>query len=311
MNDDFGVATLFLCGDVMTGRGVDQILAHPGDPGIFESYAKDAGEYVALAEAANGPVPRRVHDAYIWGDAIAELAHVAPRARIANLETSITRSGSPSRGKGIHYRMHPDNVGCLASARIDVCALANNHVLDFGLTGLGETLDTLRHAGIKTTGAGATLDDAQAPAVVPLVAGSKLIVVSMADASSGVLSDWGARRARAGVDLVHGHSSHHPRPIEVYRDRLILYGCGDFLNDYEGIGGHEQYRGDLALMFFPTLVQGRLTRFAMTATQIQHFRANVAPDVGVRWLMETLNREGRQFGTRFVRLGEHDLLLAS
>jgi poly-gamma-glutamate capsule biosynthesis protein CapA/YwtB (metallophosphatase superfamily) len=30
--------------------------------------------------------------------------------------------------------------------------------------------------------------------------------------------------------------------IEGYRDRLILYGCGDFLNDYEGIKGYEEFR---------------------------------------------------------------------
>jgi poly-gamma-glutamate capsule biosynthesis protein CapA/YwtB (metallophosphatase superfamily) len=98
--------------------------------------------------------------------------------------------------------------------------------------------------------------------------------------------------------------------IEVYRDKPILYGCGDILNDYEGIGGHEQFHGDLALMYFPTLHEGRLTRLVMTATQTRHFRANGAPDAGVRWLMETLNREGHQFGTRVSWLGEHDLLLS-
>ena len=46
----------------------------------------------------------------------------------------------------------------------------------------------------------------------------------------------------AGVDIIHGHSSHHVRAIEVYKDRLILYGCGDFLNDYEGISGYEEFR---------------------------------------------------------------------
>ena len=40
---------------------------------------------------------------------------------------------------------------------------------------------------------------------------------------------------QGGIDVVHGHSSHHPRPIEVYQRRLILYGCGDFIDDYEGI----------------------------------------------------------------------------
>ena len=49
---------LFLCGDVMTGRGIDQILPFPSPPTIFESYVRDAREYVGLAEAANGPIAR-------------------------------------------------------------------------------------------------------------------------------------------------------------------------------------------------------------------------------------------------------------
>ena len=44
----------------------------------------------------------------------------------------------------------------------------------------------------------------------------------------------------ARVDVVHGHWSHHVRPIEVHRGKLILYGCGDFINDYEGIGGRKE-----------------------------------------------------------------------
>ena len=49
------------------------------------------------------------------------------------------------------------------------------------------------------------------------------------------------------VDIVHGHSSHHVRPLEIYKGKLIVYGAGDFLNDYEGIEGNESYRDDLAL----------------------------------------------------------------
>ena len=52
------------------------------------------------------------------------------------------------------------------------------------------------------------------------------------------------------VDIICGHSSHHPKGMEVYRRRLILYGCGDLLNDYEGIPGYEAFRSDLALMYF-------------------------------------------------------------
>ncbi len=141
--------TVFLCGDVMTGRGIDQVLPHPSDPRIHEPSVDDAREYVRPAEAANGPVPRPVEFPYIWGDALRELALIAPVARIVNLETSITRSDDYWRGKGINYRMHPDDVQCLTVARIDVGTLANNHVLDFGCAGLLETLDTLARAGLR------------------------------------------------------------------------------------------------------------------------------------------------------------------
>jgi len=73
--------------------------------------------------------------------------------RIANLETAVTSAETPWPGKGIHYRMHPQNIGCLSAAHISACALANNHVLDWGYDGLSETLQTLDAAGIAHSGA--------------------------------------------------------------------------------------------------------------------------------------------------------------
>ena len=52
------LVTVFACGDVMLGRGVDQVLPHPGDPELRESSAGDARAYVRLAERANGPIPQ-------------------------------------------------------------------------------------------------------------------------------------------------------------------------------------------------------------------------------------------------------------
>ena len=69
----------------------------------------------------------------MWGDTLAVLRDRKPAARIINLETAITRS-SKAWPKGINYRMHPANVGCLTAAQIDCCVLANNHVLDWGTT---------------------------------------------------------------------------------------------------------------------------------------------------------------------------------
>jgi poly-gamma-glutamate capsule biosynthesis protein CapA/YwtB (metallophosphatase superfamily) len=47
-----GAISLFLCGDVMTGRGIDQVLPHPSLPHLYESFVKDARDYVWLAEAS-------------------------------------------------------------------------------------------------------------------------------------------------------------------------------------------------------------------------------------------------------------------
>jgi len=127
----------------MTGRGIDQAISHPCDPQLSESSIHDARGYARLAEEINGPIPSAVTPDYIWGDALAEIKRFAPCGTVVNLETAVTTDGRPWPHKDIHYRMHPDHIGCLAAARIDVCALANNHVLDYGEEGFSDTLSTI------------------------------------------------------------------------------------------------------------------------------------------------------------------------
>ena len=103
----------------------------------------------------------------------------------------------------------------------------------------------------------------------------------------------------AGVDLVHGHSSHHVKGVEVHRGKLILYGCGDFLNDYEGIPGHEEYRGDLALAYSASVrpSDGSLERLDMVPFQMRRFRLRRASRRDAQWLRDVLVREGKALGT--------------
>ena len=98
--------------------------------------------------------------------------------------------------------------------------------------------------------------------------------------------------------------------MEVYRQKLILYGCDDFLNDYEGIGGYEAFRADVSLMYFATLdpLSGRLVELRLVPTQIRRFKINRASKVDTLWLKDTLNREGAKFGTR-VKLSEDNRLI--
>lgn len=347
--------SIFLCGDVMLGRGIDQILAEPCEPTLHESYMDDARDYVAIAEQRSGDIPWGVPPAYPWGDALEILDAQRPAARIINLETSITRSPDYDRDKGINYRMSPENATTIAAARVDVCALGNNHVLDWGERGLLDTLDTLDRLSIKRCGAGRDLDEAIRPAVVESDRG-RIAVFSIGGFDAGVPPWWAAgpdrpgvnfvrtfddaafarvrqaiepwqdehtlvvvslhwgsnwgyavpdahrrfahRLVEAGVHVVHGHSSHHVKGIEVRDGHLIIYGCGDLITDYEGIHSHEQFRGDLGLLYIPTFDRARrLGRLVMFPTQMQRFRLRRAAAEATGWLVATLTRCGHELGT--------------
>lgn len=362
--------TIFMCGDVMTGRGVDQLLPYPSDPKIHESYMKSAIDYVEIAERVNGPIQKPVDFSYIWGDAIEELERLTPDMRMINLETSVTKSDDYWKGKGINYRMHPKNIPCLTAAGINYCSLANNHVLDWGYSGLKETLEILKKVDVKFSGAGLNLKEAETPAVMEAKGKGRVIVFSFGTVTSGIPFSWAARKDRpgvflledlsdktvkyiqekvngikrqrdiviasihwganwgytiphkqrtfarklidnAGVDIIHGHSSHHVKGMEVYKGRLILYGCGDFLNDYEGIGGGEDFRPDLTLMYFVSVdpSTGKLVHLQMTPIKIKRFKLNRASREDALWLWERLNREGLEFGTRMELKEDNTLIL--
>ncbi len=90
--------------------------------------------------------------------------------------------------------------------------------------------------------------------------------------------DFARRLVDLGAaDVVHGHSAHHPLPVELYAGHAILHGCGDLINDYEGIGGHGPWRHDVALLWRLRLdpASGRLRR--LDAWPLQRRRLRLQP----------------------------------
>lgn len=114
--------------------------------------------------------------------------------------------------------------------------------------------------------------------------------------------------AEAGVDVVHGHSSHHPIALEAVDGRPVLYGCGDFINDYEGIFGYEAYRPDLSLAYFVDVGGGRVD-VTMVPFRMRRFRLERAEPADARWLSERLDRECRRLGSRVALDGDGSLVL--
>ncbi len=266
--------------------------------------------------------------------------------------------------------MHPQNIGCLSAARISACALANNHVLDWGYVGLSETLRALAAAGVAHSGAGQKAEEAATPAVLNLPdKEGRLLLFSFGSTTSGIPREWRATTSRAGVNLledlseanavriasqmrrfqqlgdllvasihwgsnwgydippqqiafahrlveegvaiVHGHSSHHVKAAEVFKGRVILYGCGDFLTDYEGISGYERFRGDLALMYFVDVdpQSGQLVSARLVPVQMRRFRLQRISATDTKWLCNLLNDLGKESGTGARLEGDNGLML--
>lgn len=124
-----------------------------------------------------------------------------------NLETAVTTSDEACPAKPVLYRMHPANIPCLTTTRLDCCTLANNHVLDWGRAGLAETLSTLRESGIRTAGAGADAAEAAAPAIIALGDQVRILVFAFGMASSGVPRAWRASQSSAGVNWIEDLSA--------------------------------------------------------------------------------------------------------
>lgn len=366
-----GSLRLFLCGDVMTGRGIDQALPHPLPPRIYEPYIRNSIDYLRLAESVNGNIPSPVDYSYIWGDALELIRDPSINFRLINLETSITHNENYWKYKGINYRMNPENIPCLTVAGISCCSLANNHVLDWGYEGLEETLSVLDKAGISHTGAGCNLASAQTPALFHIKNKEKRILVfGVGSQTSGIPFEWAAEKDRAGINMVfnlseesadllanlikekkdsgdiviisihwgsnwgyeinplyrqfvhdlidktgatviHGHSSHHPRGVEIYKGSLILYGCGDFINDYEGISGFDEFRSDLTFMYLVDIEEsGHLDSCRMIPFKIQKFRLNDVQEEDIKWLQRLYRNANHIEGTEVV-LKEKGFLVQS
>ena len=313
------MATIAFIGDVMLGRGVDEMIGH-NPPESF------------------------------WGDVLPVLR--AADAVVANLECAITAHPEPwsKTPKVFHFRTRPEAVAVLRAANVRCVSLANNHTLDYQETGLLDTLSHLEAAGIRYAGAGPDSDAAQTPAVIdaggarlgvaaftdnepPFAAaptrpgtgyldiggdpqapqrvahavsaardaGADLVVLSLHWGPNMVASpparfgDFARAAIDSGVDLVYGHSAHIFQGVEVYRQRPILYDTGNFLDDY---AIDAKLRNDWSFVFLVDVEGDRIQTVRLRPVRLTYAEVNFAAGderAAIRTRMRTLCRE---FDTR-------------
>lgn len=360
---------LFLAGDVMIGRGVDQLLENSVPPQMFGKKVKLATYYIDKAEEKNGPMPSEQEvmamggpSRYIWGDLLPALEYEKPHARLINLETALTLS-EDRHPKHYPHRGHPSNalLTLRQTAQVDAASVANNHVGDYGMNGMVDTLHSLKAAGIVPVGLGMDAKEAyEAKMVAPDVS-----MVAMMGVSSEAPIEWKARENSPGIarsedsygykDLyrtlsslgavAHGrpskplsiaslhiglnwshsvdakhrwfaenlaepgndgpnahlvvcHSSHHVKGFEVTPNRrLICWGLGDIINDYEGTSSGVGFLKGYCLAWLPTfkMVDGdwKFSHMRMRVYKIKHLSIKSGSDEDADALFKVLQDHSR------------------
>jgi poly-gamma-glutamate capsule biosynthesis protein CapA/YwtB (metallophosphatase superfamily) len=127
------------------------------------------------------------------GQPVIELIKSAKHALI-NIEAPITDTSDQIEKSGPHLTMPASSLDHVKKLGFTVLALANNHILDAGLTGLGDTLRSAHERGFQTVGATTEVGGAQSArkARLPLSEGS-LTVLNYCE------HEWSVREDGAGA----------------------------------------------------------------------------------------------------------------
>jgi len=112
-----------------------------------------------------------------------------------NLETSVTHRGTP-QPKTFHFRTTPAAFTAIRAAGVNLVTMANNHVEDYGQTGLADTLAAAKASGLPYVGIGTDADAAWAPHVAT-IKGTKVAFIGVSQVAQ-LASSWVATNYRAG-----------------------------------------------------------------------------------------------------------------
>ncbi|WP_158058601.1 CapA family protein [Halorussus halophilus] len=107
-----------------------------------------------------------------------------------------------------------------------------------------------------------------------------------------------------GVDVIHGHSAHVFQAVEVYDGSLVLYDCGDFVDDY---AVDPALRNDRSFLFEVVVEEKgkwEVTELRLTPTEIDDCAVHLASDGGAEWTRQRMRKLSKPFGTTFERDGE-------
>jgi poly-gamma-glutamate synthesis protein (capsule biosynthesis protein) len=284
---------------------------------------------------------------YPWGNILSVLK--SEGVNVINLETTLTHSKNRV-SKVFNFKATPDHVKVLIDAKIQIANIANNHIGDFGIEGMEETIQVLNQSGILHTGAGKNIHEAKAPVVVTCN-GIKIGIIGCTDNEPSweanhhpgtffvevgdvaklkseietlrsevdiiiVSYHWGPNMVEEpneqqiqfahqlidlGVDIIHGHSAHVFQGVEIYKEKVILYDTGDFIDDY---AVDPELHNDRSFLFEFVIEGKKIKTLKLIPVIIQNMQVNFAINHDKRSAIARMQYLSSKFGTKVHDNGE-------
>lgn len=183
---------------------------------------------------------------------------------VANLECPIIQESSPIAKNGPVLGVESDCINGLIQSKIKVLNLANNHIMDHGMTGLLNTLTVCEEAGIATVGAGRNIKEARR-IFIKEIDNFRIGILGVAEHEFSIAKEncGGANpldlidyvrnvKNRSGninylIVLLHGGNEHYPLPSPRLRDIchfMVEMGANAVIAQHSHCPGcYEQYNG--------------------------------------------------------------------
>jgi len=132
-----------------------------------EKIAKDRVSLIAVGDVMIGGHVKEFTDKFGFDYPFEAAKEILQSADLTfcNLEGSIAKKGVREEGKEFTFKTDPKAAEGLAKAGFDVVSLANNHIMDFGVDALFETIEHLEKNNIKGIGSGKDLSASRKPAL--------------------------------------------------------------------------------------------------------------------------------------------------
>jgi poly-gamma-glutamate synthesis protein (capsule biosynthesis protein) len=104
-----------------------------------------------------------------------------------------------------------------------------------------------------------------------------------------------------GVDIIHGHSAHVFQGVEIYKEKVILYDTGDFIDDY---AVDPEFRNDRSFLFEFVIEGKKIKTLKLIPVIIQNMQVNFAINHDKRSAIARMQYLSSKFGTKVHDNGE-------